>query len=403
MVGEKQPRPSRRSFLKSASATAGSYFVLSTTSATSDDEIRYIAGWRVTNRPAVKRGQEQPNVEEVYDTINESRREKVEAQREVANRITKDIKENTNEKTAALIPPTQYNRAKNPDTFKPGISLDWTERNGHSPDMSEGEARERYSGRTTGKAENGAESEVVVEVEHKTPTETGCTFDEKTSNVVPSGLRMSVEVIGGQNIFGTVGPACYDQDNGTSGWLSAAHLFHSSDSDPTDWAYQPRVESYAYFGTKERERYDPPGYLDSNDMAVLHSDDKGRDPRYYVWGDDSKADCPTPRRALWGRSNQWIENNQGKIGTMQGWGSYARKGGEIAYRANTFFLTRAEVLLRGTSPQDGDSGGPMFQEAYNSKYDETAAYIVGVTARNTNGDAIGNTYEAFKNEFNIVI
>jgi hypothetical protein len=200
----------------------------------------------MTNREEVKRGDAEPKVEEVYDTVKRSRRDKVEAQKDVAKRIAKDIEEEENKKTLSLIHLTLHNKSKSEVKFNPGVRLDWTKERGESPDMSPEEARDRYSGRKMGKSKRGKKSEIVLEVQNKGRARTaGCGYNEKFDSVVPSGLSMHVERVGQTNIKGTTGPACYDQDYGTSGWMSAWHLFN--EHDESDYAYSPSVETNAYF------------------------------------------------------------------------------------------------------------------------------------------------------------
>lgn len=138
-------------------------------------------------------------------------------------------------------------------------------------------------------------------------------------------------------------------------------------------------------------------------MAIIHSNDKGKDLRYYVWGDDSNADCPTNHRALWARSNEWIENNQGSSAAFQGASSFDRRFGDIGFRRNYLVGTKPEVVIQNERAEDGDSGGPIFDIEYNSKYDEVVAYILGVTAERDESDTWGQTYQAFKNHFNVII
>jgi hypothetical protein len=88
--GENQ---TRRKFLKTGSISAGSYWLLTTSSwAQKDEEIRYVAGWRMTNREEVRRRGAKPNIEEKYDTVKKSRREKVEAQKRCSRANSKGFK-----------------------------------------------------------------------------------------------------------------------------------------------------------------------------------------------------------------------------------------------------------------------------------------------------------------------
>jgi hypothetical protein len=360
----------------------------------------------MTNREEVRRRGAKPNIEEKYDTVKKSRREKVEAQKDVAGQIAKDLKEKENRTTLSLIKRTLYNRSNIEGKFKPGVQLDWITKRGKSPDISPEEARSRYSGRKMGRSKSGKKSEVEVQVRNKGRAQdtSDCGYNEKFDSVVPSGLSMEVEVFGGGNRFGTTGPACYDRDYGTEGWLSVWHLFNGDNE--TDYAYSPYVETNAYFGRKERQydnrsRY---GIINDTDMAIIHSNNKGKDPRYYVWGDDSISHCPTNRRALESRSNEWIENNQGDSSSaFQGAASFDRKFGDLGYRQNKYEGTKPEVVIKNENGEEGDSGGPIFEIEYSNKYNETVANILGVTAEKDGTDTWGNTYQAFQNYFNIII
>jgi hypothetical protein len=398
--GENQ---TRRKFLKTGSISAGSYWLLTTSSwAQKDEEIRYVAGWRMTNREEVRRRGAKPNIEEKYDTVKKSRREKVEAQKDVAGQIAKDLKEKENRKTVSLIKRTLYNKSDIKEKFEPAVELEWMTRNGRSPDISPEEARDRYSGRKMGESESEKKSEVAVKVRDNGQAQNmSCGYEEKFDSVVPSGVSMTVERFNRSNVYGTTGPACYDRDYGTEGWLSVWHLFN--ENGETDLAYSPYVETNAYFGRKERQ-YDDRGIFDKTDMAVIHSNNKGKNPRYYLWGDESNPECPQNYRAPGGRSNEWIENNQGsEYVAFQGAGSRDRRYGELGYRPNNIDPTKPEVVVRNETGSNADSGGPIFELDYSTKYGETVVNILGVAATKNSRGTWGNTYQAFQSYFNIVI
>jgi hypothetical protein len=363
----------------------------------STGDVRYIAGWGISNKEAAYSGKEEPNVEPTYETISKERHDRVAAQLNVEQKIARRIREICADKDVELIRPTLFNRG-NTDGFRPGIRIDYTHLNGVSPDRTRDDIKAEFQGWHQGKSESGRKFDVKVEVEEVTQGYTSHCDEESHYEIDQDNIEAGVafECQANNQHNGTTGPYAYDVDDSSEVWMSVAHVCPNIGDSCYQWGNN--VGTSPYFGDVD-DRVS--GILDQNDMATVRNDpDDADEPRRYIFGNSqcNKSD----ERFTESRSNTWIENNQGSTGFNQG-RTTGRDDGEIEYRPNSFSLTDPQVLVKGEAA-DGDSGGPMYEMSYNNKYDEYQAYILGCTAyRTSNGYSLGNTFDTYNYYFDINI
>lgn len=366
----------------------------------SDDKVKYVAGWYIKNKEAAYSGEEEPIVKRHYDTISRSKLNKVEAQENVEKKIANRISEMGNKKDLELIRPTLFNGGGADGQFVPNIRIDYTNLGDISPDISKNKIKREFKGSHEGKSNNGENSyEVNVSISEIDQKQTDHCHDESSYEIDQDYIEAGVafEVQPNQEHNGTTGPYAFDSNDGVEVWMSVAHLCPDIGNRCYQWANG--VGTSPFFGWVHERAAG--GIYNQNDMATIKNDSNDPDePRRYIFGD---SNCNlTDYRFTEGRSNNWIQNNQGTTGYNQG-RTTGRDSGSIQYRPNNLSFTAPQVLVEAEA-QEGDSGGPMFELSYNDKYSEYQAYILGCIAyRTSNGNSLGNTFQAYKNQFDINI
>lgn len=391
----------RRQFLRVATGITGALTASQIAGGTrGEDEEKYVAGWYIDNKKEAYNGDAEPVIRKTYDTIRSRKRGKIRAQKNIEKKITERLTELGNEKDVELIRPTLFNRTADKEIFTPGIRIDYTDFNDSSPDIEKERVKSEFEGSHEGKSGNGESHDVRVTVENRTQKYTsGCHNPdnyEVDQDYIEAGVAFECQANSKHN--GTTGAYAYDANDGYSVWMSVAHLCPNIGDDCYQWANG--FGTSPYFG--EVHERAAGGFHNGNDMAIIADDSNDADnPRRYIFND---PDCiQVSWRFTEARSNQWIQNHQGWTGYNQG-RSTGRDGGDIEYRPNSLSYTDPQVLVNAEG-KEGDSGGPFFEVSYNSNYNENQAYILGCVSytNSDNTETWGNTYESFKNHFDIYI